>query len=148
MNTNIRRLAPAASVLGLVIGFGGCAGPPPPQVSPAVTRHFKGLPQGMSIPKDRRDGSKPWAAWAGQRTIYVMTWGSGSCPRLPTTVKAIDADQVTIHTEEIFYRKDAVCTADLAVTTSVVRLPSTVTAAHRLLVRIDRSTTHLPARQR
>lgn len=138
----------AAPALLLVIGISACVGSTPPQISPAVARHFKGLPKGTTIPGDRRAEAKPWAAWAGKRTIYVMTWGSGSCPKLPSSVKAIDAGRVDIHTEAIVHDKDAVCTADLAVTTSVVRLPSTVATNRGLTIRIDRTTTHLAARER
>lgn len=137
----------AAPALLLVIGISACAGSTQPQISPAVARHFKGLPKGITIPGDRRAQAEPWAAWAGKRTIYVMTWGSGSCPKLPSSVKAIDAGRIDIHTEAISH-KDAVCTADLAVTTSVVRLPATAATTRGLTIRIDRTTTHLAARQR
>lgn len=143
-------LVAAAGALALVTGISACATPAHPEVSPAVTRHFKGLPKGTTIPRDRRTESKPkpWATWAGQRSVYVMTWGSGSCPKLPSSVRAIGANRVVIRTREISYQQDAVCTADLAVTTSVVRLPQTVATTHAVLIWIDGHTTRLPVRPR
>jgi hypothetical protein len=76
-----------------------------------------------------------------------MTWGSGSCPKIPTSVEVSETNTVVIKTNEHdFYRGDDACTADLAVTTSVVRLPSSVDAIRALVVQIDGTTTRLAPR--
>lgn len=142
-----RRVLPAiAMVVCTLSGCGG--GPTHSHVSSAVTRHFKGLPKGVSVPDAQREGaSKPWAAWAGPHSIYVMTWGSGSCPKIPTSVKVEDSDRIVASTvEHDFYARDTVCTADLAVTTSVVQLPSAVSDTKDLLVEIDGTATRLGPR--
>jgi hypothetical protein len=118
-------------------------------VSSAVTGHFKGLPDGVAVPTGRQDAlnPKPWAVWAGPHSIYVMTWGSGSCPKVPTSVKAAGAHVVVIRTiEHDFFKGDTGCSGDLAVTTSVVRLSSDVHPRAALVVRIDGTTTRLAAR--
>jgi hypothetical protein len=108
-------------------------------------RPLQGMPQGVQPPVgDGPDGALPWAAWAGPHTIYVMTWGSGSCPRIPTSVDARSAEVVVIRTvEHDFIQGDRACTADLAITTSVVRLPARAVAAPSLQVQMDGTTTRL-----
>ena len=122
-----------------------CSGPGHSRVSSAVTRHFKGVPTGVSTAAVQQHlrTQKPWAAWAGSRSISVMTWGSGSCPSLPSSVEAAGADQVVVHT---VVGPGDVCTSDLAITTSVVRLPSRVDTRRVLVVQIDGTSTRLPAR--
>lgn len=132
-----------AAIVVVAVVATACSGPE--QVSSAVTKHFKGLPTGVSTAVAQRHlhTLKPWATWAGPRSIYVMTLGSGSCPSLPSLVEAAGADRVVVHTTA---GPDEACTADLATTTSVVRLPSRVAASHALVVQIDGTTTRLPAR--
>ncbi|MBO0812068.1 MAG: hypothetical protein J2P23_08465 [Microlunatus sp.] len=113
-----------------------------------MVRYFKGLPRGVSIrPEDRRtDHPKPWAARAGRRTIWVMTWGSGSCPELPSAVTATAPDRLVIQTHILAAGRHAICTADLVVTTSLVRLPAEIDAGRALVVRVDGKPTRLAAR--
>lgn len=72
------------------------SGPTESRISSAVTSHFKGLPHGVSVPADRRfaRSQKPWVARAGSGSIDVMTWGNGSCPNIPSSVKASGTDRV------------------------------------------------------
>ena len=118
-------------------------------ISSAVTSHFKGLPTGVTVPagSSKPGHDKPWATWAGPRSVYVMTWGSGSCPLIPSSVYAVDANHVVIKTVvHDFYKHDNGCSGDLAVTTSIVRLPSNVDTSHALVVRIDGARTRLARR--
>jgi hypothetical protein len=138
----------AATLTAVAFALTACSGgATQSHVSSAVVNHYKGLPKGVQLPGGDRaiKTPKPWAAVAGARTIYVMTWGSGSCPRIPTSVTARDSGEVVIRTVELHDvpTGDAPCTADLAVTTSVVRLPAAVTDAKDLLVQIDGTTTRL-----
>lgn len=138
----------AAAVVA-AIALAACSGPTHSHLSSAVTGHFKGLPSGVTVPPGGQSERIPksWAAWAGPGSIYVMTWGSSSCPKIPPSVKATDDNQVVIHTiEHHFHSGDTACTGDLAVTTSVVRLPSGVDATHALVVQIDGASTRLAAR--
>jgi hypothetical protein len=132
------------SALSACSGFG----PTHSHVSSAVIGHFKGLPHSVTVPENRqRDPSeKPWAAWAGPRSIYVMTWGSSSCPNIPTSVDAAAVDLVFIRTvEHDFHPGDDACTEDMAVTTSLVRLPSSIDTTRALVVQIEDTKTRLPA---
>lgn len=114
-------------------------------VSPALTfglpviGHFRGSRRMSAF---RRVGTLPEheavGGLAGPRSIYVMTWGSGSCPKIPSSVEASGTDGVVIKTaEHDSYRGDTACTADLAVTTSVVRLPSSIDTTQALTAQID-----------
>lgn len=143
-----RRLVVLLLAVLMAYGIGGCAGRPETRVSPAVVRYFKGLPRGVSVPPEdqRTEHPKPWAARAGQRTIYVMTWGSGSCPKLPSAVTATAPDRLIILTHMLTSGRRAICTADLAVTTSLVRLPAEIDASRALVVRVDGAPTRLAAR--
>lgn len=151
MTTQLTRLCCAATAMaaaGVLVSCSGF-GPTHSHVSSAVIKHFKGLPNHVSVPIGQRMGQhqRPWAAWAGSRTIYVMTWGSGSCPKIPTSVEMPEANTVVINTvEHDFYSGDDACTADLAVTTSVVRLPSSVDPTNTLVAQIDGTTTRLAPR--
>jgi hypothetical protein len=127
-----------------------CVGPTHSHVSPAVVDHWKGLPKGFEVPTSQigSRNQKPWAAWAGAHSIYVMTWGSGSCPLIPTSVDTEDSGRVVIETvAHDFFRGDDACTADLGVTTSVVRLPDEFDTTDGVDVQIDGSTTHLSPRR-
>jgi hypothetical protein len=139
-----------AVAVAVVIGASALSAPAYSGVSPAVIRYFKGMPPSVANPGGQQIGGKPKpsAAWAGPGTIYVMTWGSGSCPALPSTVKAAGGNLVVITTYQRATDGAAICTADLAVTTSVVRLPSRIDSTRPLTVRIDRATTHLEPRAR
>ena len=124
-------------------------GPTQSPVSPAVVSHFKGFPKGghLFACEPRFQVQKSCAAWAHNRSIYVITWGSGSCPNIPTSVIGRSAREVVISTvEHDFIKGDQACTADLAVTTSVVRLPAETNGAQALFVQIDGMRTRLPAR--
>lgn len=151
MRSRAARVALAAAALVVPSALAACSGfgPTHSHVSPAVTGHFKGLPTGATAsPHDRHARlEEPWAMWAMPGSIYVMTWGSGSCPNIPSTVDAVDANHVVIKTtEHDFYKTDNACTGDMAVTTSVVRLPSGLDTTRALVVQIDGSSTKLAAR--
>lgn len=142
----------AAAAMAVMVGtLTGCtsSGATGSHVSPAVIGHFRGFPTGVTVPANRHPGqsTKPWAAWAGPKSIYVMTWGSGSCPNIPSSVEATGPDRVLIKTVgHDFHKGDTACTADLAVTTSVVRLPSSIDTTRVLAAQIDGTSTRLAPR--
>jgi hypothetical protein len=74
-----------------------------------------------------------------------MTWGSSSCPHLPTSVRADRPGQLLISTAGDLY-SGGMCTADLSVTTSIVRLPAGIDSSRRLAVQINKTRVTLPAR--
>ncbi len=136
---------------GVALASAACSQGDPTQspVSPAVVSHFKGYPKGghLSACEPRFQIRKACAAWAPNGSIYVMTWGSGSCPNIPTSVSARGAREIVVRTvEHDFIEGDQACTADLAVTTAVVQIPTAIGDAQALFVRIDGTRTRLPAR--
>lgn len=107
-------------------------------ISPTVLDHFHGGPSGVVVP--RGNGLKPFVAWDGPHRLFLMTYGSGSCPKVPASVTAEDRNVLVVKTEEhSFNAGDTACTDDLSPTTSVVRLPAAITAAHSLRVLVDGS---------
>lgn len=110
-------------------------------VSPAVVRHFRGLPSGYAMPTCEVGGARrdpPCAAWAHPHLLYVTTWGSSSCPNLPTSVVVERPNLVSIAINgQSLYPPGTVCTADIALTTAVVRLPALVNSSTVVNVEIN-----------
>ena len=153
MQLNVRLAAIAGTAL--VLGLSGCGNSTKAtplaatqtHVSSAVIRHFPGVPNAHLMSEcvpGPMPTQKPCAAWAGADLLYVAAWGSGSCPPLPTSVAAPEADLVVIKTApHDSHPQDTGCDADLGATTSVVRLPSNVDSTRPLTVRVDTTTLRL-----
>jgi hypothetical protein len=134
--------AVAASV-ALIVPLAACSDSQP-DVAQAVVTYSRGLPDGVkpSAPTTR----SPVAIWAGRREIFIVTYGSSSCPKLPTMVKAVERHEVKIETAEHLPKGDDGCTSDLAPTTITVRVPSDTDIARPLRIDIDGSITTLEPR--
>lgn len=117
-------------------------------VSSAVVGHFRGIPGRSKMPKcvlGPGQSTTPCAAWAGLHTLYVATWGSSSCPRIPTSVLGLPPSRVVVTTvPHDFFAQDNGCTDDLTVTTSVIRVPDTVQTHKPVRVEIDGTILGLP----
>lgn len=121
-----RFLAAGLAVAGMVGCAAGAAGPK----SIAVTQ-YRGFPSGA--PPARPSASNDVSvAWLDGR-LDITTWGSGSCPAVPTRLRTRGehAVEVTISADY-----SGACTADLSATTSVVELPSGVAAVGPLTVTV------------
>ena len=143
--------ASLAAALAVVLCVGACSGSGHSSVATAVVTQTRGLPPGVSeAPSALAAGNpKSFATWAQGHEIYVTTWGSGSCPRLPTSVKPSGAHDVQIKTAELsLHSGDNACTSDLTATTSTVTLPSGMDDTGSLTVNIDGTPTRLPSRTR
>ncbi|MFS0703942.1 hypothetical protein AB6N23_05400 [Cellulomonas sp. 179-A 9B4 NHS] len=84
-------------------------------------------------------GSEEIAVTPGDdpRQLLLVTWGSSTCPTLPDDVTwdaAAEVLRVTL-TDATAYG-DAACTADMAPTTSVVRLPDEAPDAAEVTVEV------------
>ena len=135
-----------STALVAVLGLSACSGAGDSKVAMAVVTHVPGLPPGVSEPPGGLAAGTPtpFATWALSHEIYVTTWGSGSCPVLPTSVRAHGAHEVRIKTAELFLREgDHACTSDLGPTTSTVKLPADIDDTAVLTVSIDGTATHL-----
>jgi hypothetical protein len=109
------------------------------ELSSALIDHSRGgpPPSVTASPRAANDTS-PSVAWAQPDEIYVTTFGSSSCPRLPTSVKASRPHRVTVKTAQRYLHKsDTSCTADLGPTTSTIRLPGGIDATSTLIVTVD-----------
>jgi hypothetical protein len=103
----------------------------------------------VQVPSNRlqSDELKPFVTWATHDAVYVTTWGSGSCPRIPTSVHARGVNKVVITTvEHDFFAGDNACTSDLGPTTSTVLLPEEIDRTRAVMVDVDGSTSQLPDR--
>jgi hypothetical protein len=144
-----RVLFVAAALVGVAASTAACGsgGPTHSHVSAAVIDHFKGVPKGGLPPTCGAPSTQTCVAWADDHSIYVITWGSGSCPMIPTSVDAKGDQEVVIRTvDHDFFKGDNACTTDLAATTSVVRVPETIDRSKILTVDVDEASTRLAAR--
>ena len=138
-----RRATPAMALLVCA-----CSGPAHSRTSPAVTTHFRGLPEAVRVPARAQAQRRTWVAWAAAGAVYVITWGSSSCPNIPNSVKTAGLHQIVIKTaEHDFHRRDNACTSDLAATTSIVHLPATMDTTRPWAVQIDGAHRRLPAQR-
>ena len=140
--SRIRSTVTLLATVVLATTLGSCTGSGP-AVSGAVVTHVRGLPP--SVTQVAPESTKPVAAWAGPNQIYVVAYGSGSCPNLPTTVDADRHNGVVVKTHEQTFGA-AACTADLGPTTSTVNLPRGIDDTKPVLVDIDGNITRLAPR--
>ena len=144
---NMHRVAVLlASGAAVVLGVSSCSAAHDARVAPAVVTQVRGLPPSVTEPPGAGAAGipKPFASWAVEPgDIYVTTWGSSTCPKLPTSVHATGAHGVQITTARHYLRGENVCTSDFAPTTSTVRLPREIAFTAVLAVTIDGTVTEL-----
>ena len=141
------RPAVVASVIAVVVAMlSGCATSSAPGAasSAAVTTaastsgsaptssvsYTKGLPPGAA-PNTTFDA---YAVWAEPGRLYVVTFGSSSCPKLPATVTVGNGNRLGVTTKPT---SDGPCTMDIGPTTSVVDVPPGVDDSRPVEVSID-----------
>lgn len=123
-----RTTAPAAAALA-ALAFGAaltaCTGPALTPWSLADDS-YPGLAQTADPTGGSAFDTSPRAEWLeGGRSISITTWGSSSCPPVPTALEATAPDAVTVHFEPSPFDP---CTADMAPTTHELSLPVEVDA--------------------
>lgn len=90
----------------------------------------------------------PTIAWVnGGQFLAVITYGSGSCPDGPQSIRVIAGQVVEVRLGQVFPGSDA-CTADLRPYVTVVKLPASVTPTKPLTARFESSEATLPAASR
>jgi hypothetical protein len=107
--------------------------------TPTVS-HTKGLPPTVT-PTDTAGQSL--VGWSGPRLMYLVTYGSGSCPKLPTSVDFVEGNRLTITTRPA---SDGPCTMDFGPTTSVVDVPPGVDDTKPVEVTVDGVVSTVPPR--
>lgn len=126
--TGMRLTATAALSIGVLVT--ACSGGGMPEVVLATSRAVP--PSAVSA-----SATGPAAAWAADGALELVTWGSGFCPNLPTSVEADGTTRVSVKTEEWHPPGTYGCTADLTPTTSTVRVPDGIDVTSPVTVTID-----------
>ncbi len=93
-------------------------------------RYSLGVPSGVSMSVVRDD-----AVWGAAGQMEVSTWGSSGCPDLPTRLD-VSASNVLRVTVKSYKPSGATCPADLAATTSVLKVPAALDAVQGVTVTV------------
>ena len=100
----------------------------------------KGLPPGVDAPTEGGTGAA-WSAEPG--LLFVVTFGSSTCPVLAEPDASVQGSDVVVTFDEV--PADAVCTMDYVPVTSVVEVPDDVDASSDVSVVLgDRGTVVVP----
>jgi hypothetical protein len=94
-------------------------------------RYTKGLPPSVTITDTT---GQSVVGWLGPGQMYLVTYGSGSCPKLPTDVTAAAGNRLTITTAP---SSDGPCTMDFGPTTSFVDVPTGIDEKQPVQVTVD-----------
>jgi hypothetical protein len=142
----LRIVAPLL-VVAVLAGCGTATTPSAPATtagsatgSPPSVSHTKGLPASVSV----TDASgQSLVGWLGPGRMYLVTYGSSTCPRLATSVTAASGNRLTITTAP---SSDGPCTMDFGPTTSVVDVPQGIDDTHPVSVTVDGAAATVPPR--
>jgi hypothetical protein len=117
-------------------------------ISTVIATYTKGMPPGVTRPAPTStDIPNPVVAWAGARQLYVTSYGSSSCPSLPSLVQASGSHYLNIKTASNLAPGDnAYCTADLGPTTSTINIPDAIDVSSSIIIDIDGVTSSLQPR--
>jgi hypothetical protein len=106
-----------------------------PNVTPT-----KGLPPSVT-PTDTMGASL--VGWESAGRLYVVTYGSSTCPRVPVSMSVATGNQLTIVTKPT---SDGPCTMDFGPSTSVVDAPTGLDDSKPLQVTVDGVASTVPPR--
>ncbi|MDO9590830.1 MAG: hypothetical protein Q7J04_06780 [Microcella sp.] len=114
----VSALVAGAAALVLV----GCSA-----ASSIATETVRGVPAGVTLTDDEQLGEQPVAVWTDNReTLTVVTWGSSSCPPVPTS---LDLESAMLLNLRFAPPTDQVCTADFAPTSHVFTTPDGISVS-------------------
>ena len=146
------RVLLTVAVLVLAGGLSGCGATAAPGAAPSIAppgsatgstptvSHTRGLPPTVT---PTGTSGQSIVGWSGPGRMYVVTFGSGSCPKLPTSVSATGGNQLTITTAA---SSDGPCTMDFGPTTSVVDVPPGIDDTKAVQVTVDGVASTIPPR--
>lgn len=143
------RLGRTAPILLLAVAAGcGTASTPSAPATTAgsatgstpTVSHTKGLPPSITITDT---SGQSVVGWLGAGQMYLVTYGSSTCPRLPTSVTAAAGNRLTITTAPT---SDGPCTMDFGPTTSVVDVPQGISDTQPVQVTVDGVASTVPPR--
>lgn len=111
-----RWMAATALVLVTAFAISGCSAS-----SSIATDTVRGLPEGVTLTDAEQLGEQPVAIWTDNRvTLTVVTWGSSSCPPVPTSLEVESAPLLQLR---FAAPTDQACTTDYAPTSHVFTTP-------------------------
>jgi len=130
------------TVAGVLIA--GCGGPDlvPGGPAPEPVRSWGTSSPGVwaadavDVPSPSGGAVRVAAGLNGRGELLITTWGSSSCPRLPSSVET-DGSSVVVETKQFNLFGGDGCTSDASPTTSSVSLPSGVSMNRSLQVVVD-----------
>ena len=132
MASNPKRLLVAGTALALLTGpVTGCAAP-----ASVAYDTYAGSPPGYDGTGGTLNG-RPGAVWlAGKQEFAIVTFGSSSCPPIPTSLQTEPPSAVTV---TFVAAPTEACTEDVAATTHEFRTPEGIEedAAVTLHVQFD-----------
>lgn len=114
------RAAGAVLALGVIL-LAGCAGHGD---GSRADRVVSGIPEDWTGATPDPLALEPEVGWVGDDEFGVITWGSSSCPAVAGELQVDSASELRI---EFGPSPHDPCTADLAATTHIFRLPAAVT---------------------
>lgn len=96
----------------------------------------RGVPAGVTLTDDEQQGEQPVAVWTDNReTLTVVTWGSSSCPPVPTS---LDVESAALMNLRFAPPVGEVCTADWAPTSHIFATPDGIsTGAMQLAIVLE-----------
>jgi hypothetical protein len=107
--------------LAAVVAVSGCSSP-----EPFASETVSGVPAGVTLTDDEQSGEQPVAVWRDDRaTLTVITWGSSSCPPVPTSLERESAPLLQLRFAP---PTDQACTADYAPTGHIFETPDGTSA--------------------
>lgn len=111
-----RSVAAVFAATAIALALVGCSA-----ASSIATETVRGVPSGVTLTDDEQSGEQPVAVWTDNReTLTVITWGSSSCPPIPTALDLEAAMQLNLRFAPT---NEQVCTADFAPTSHVFTTP-------------------------
>jgi len=111
-----RTVAAVFAATAIALALVGCSA-----ASSIATETVRGVPSGVTLTDEEQNGDQPVAVWTDNReTLTVITWGSSSCPPVPTALELEAAMQLNLRFAP---PSEQVCTADFAPTSHVFATP-------------------------
>lgn len=137
MSTNLtviarrRTIATVFAAAAVAFALAGCSA-----ASSIATETVRGVPSGVTLTDEEQSGEQPVAVWTDNReTLTVMTWGSSSCPPVPTSLELEAALLINLRFAP---PTEQVCTADYAPTSHVFTTPDGISfSAVQLAITFD-----------
>lgn len=132
-----------AALLIAAVGTTMLVGCESKRVATVAVTYSKSTTAMDTTPDMGKDGVMvPLLRWAGADQLMLTTWGSGSCPLLPTAVTLQNAHRINI----TLASHDGACTADLTPTNSVLMAPAGLDSTTPAVAQIQSNEVALPSR--